>query len=83
MMVTNSSFLNTRIIYSVLFYVLLIVLIVLAKPQIMFDRDGKMKEFGVGEEKSVFSFGLCSMVLAIISFFIFCLVDVIFKNRMI
>ena len=41
---------NTRIIYSILFYVLLMVLIILAKPSVMFDADGNIKIFGTGND---------------------------------
>lgn len=69
-----------RIIYSVLFYVLLITLIAISKPSLMFDTKGNIKPFGVSNdgEKTMFSFGVFSIVLAIASFYIFCLIDLIF-----
>lgn len=72
---------NTRIIYSILFYILFIILIVLAQPSIMFEKNGEIKGFGVGDEKrTIFSFGVFTIVIAIISFYIFALIDVIFKK---
>jgi hypothetical protein len=76
------SFLNARIIYSVLFYVLLIVLIIIAKPSVMFESNGSIKRFGIGEEKTMFSLGVFTVVLAILSFYIFCLIDLIFAKNM-
>lgn len=75
------DFINTRIIYSVLFYVLLIVLIIIAKPSMMFDDHGNLKMFGIGEEKTMFSLGVLTVVLAILSFYVFCLIDLVFANR--
>lgn len=73
--------LNGRILYAILFYVLLILLLVMAKPSIMFDRDGSIRPFGVGEEKTMFSVGVFSVVLALVSYYVFCLVDMIFAKR--
>lgn len=72
---------NGRIVYAVLFYVLLIMLLVLAKPKMMFEPDGSIKRFGVGEDKTLFSVGVFSVVLALVSYYIFCLVDMIFAKR--
>lgn len=71
---------NTRLIYSVLFYVLVVLLIVTCQPSVAFTRDGELKGFGVGEDKTLFSFGLCSVVFAILSFFIFCIIDIMFPK---
>jgi hypothetical protein len=75
------KYLSSRVIYSVLFYVLLIILIILAKPSIMFNSNGDIKLFGVGEEKTMFSLGVASIVLALVSFYIFCLIDLIFAQK--
>jgi hypothetical protein len=75
------SFFNARIIYSVLFYILLIVLIIIAKPSVMFENDGSIKHFGIGEEKTMFSLGVFTVVLAILSFYVFCLIDLIFAKN--
>jgi hypothetical protein len=76
------SILNTRVIYAVLFYVLLIILIVLSKPSMIFDpKDGHLKPFGIGYDKTLFSLGVFTVVLAIISFYIFCLIDLVFASK--
>jgi len=67
-----------RIIYSVLFFILLSTLLVLMKPSFMFDQNRNIKPFGIGEEKTMFSFGVCVVVVAILSFYIFCIIDMIF-----
>lgn len=74
--------LNHRTIYSTLFYVLTIVLIILSKPAFAFDEDGNIKAFGVGsDEKSILSLGVISSVIAILSFYIFTTIDIVFGEK--
>jgi hypothetical protein len=71
--------LNTRLLYAIAFFVLLIMLIFTSKPTMIFNKDGTLKPFGIGEEKTMFSFGVFTVVLAILSFYFFCIIDLIFK----
>lgn len=73
-------FVNSRIVYALLFYILLIILVIVSKPSVMFEKDGSIRPFGVGEDKTMFSLGVFSIVFAIVSFYIFCLVDMIFTK---
>ena len=80
------KFLKSRVIYSLMFYVMAISLIVIAKPDLMFAPDGEIKAFGVGVNKdgsvkTVFSFGVFVVVLAIVSFYIFAIIDIVFSIR--
>jgi hypothetical protein len=46
----------------------------------MFSTNGDVRPFGVGgDNKTVFSLGVFVIVLAIVSFYIFAVIDVIFK----
>lgn len=72
---------NSRVLYSVIFFILLLVLLFISKPSVMFDENGDIKQFGMGTEKTLFSFGIFTAVLAIISFYVFTLLDIIFKNK--
>lgn len=79
------KFINGRIIYSLLFYLMAVALIVVAKPELMFAENGGIKSFGVGLDKdrspkTVFSFGVLVVVLAIVSFYIFAVIDIVFKK---
>ncbi len=71
--------LNTRLIYATVFFVLLVSLIATVKPNLLFEKDGRIKPFGIGDDKTMFSFGVITVVLAILSFYFFCVIDVIFK----
>lgn len=70
---------NSRVVYSVLFYILVMTLILIAKPSLMFDKKGEVKRFGIGDDKTMFSVGVLTALLAIISFYIFCIIDIVFK----
>ena len=59
----------------------MLVLIVLAKPTLMFEPNGSLKPFGIGEDKTMFSFGVFTVVLAILSFYVFCLIDLVFTKN--
>jgi hypothetical protein len=70
--------LNHRVLYSILFYVLIICLVIVAKPPYIFDIDGSVKPFGLGEKNTIFSLGVFVVTLAIISFYLFAVIDVVF-----
>lgn len=72
---------SSRVVYSILFYILLLILIVLIRPSIMFNQNGNIKPFGIGEEKTLFSFGVFTVILAILSFYVFCLIDLVFTKN--
>lgn len=71
--------LNTRLIYAIAFFVLLISLVSTMKPLLLFDKEGRIRPFGIGDDKTMFSFGVVTAVVAILSFYFFCVIDVIFK----
>lgn len=41
------------------------------KPRIMFDNEGKMKQFGIGNKKSVFAYPIMLIIIAILIFYVF------------
>lgn len=69
---------NSRIVYSVAFYVLLMILIFMSKPPVIFDKDGTLRPFGIGYDKTMFSLGVFSVVVAVLSFYMFCIIDMVF-----
>lgn len=70
-----------RIIYSILFYVLLMILVVLAKPSFLFTNNShELKPFGIGDQKTMFSFGVVAVIMAIVSFYLFAIIDMIFSQ---
>ena len=75
------KFFNHRTLYSILFYVLVIVLIIVAKPSFLFDENNQIKQFGVGSEnKTIISMGTIVFFLAIVSYYIFLTIDIVFNT---
>ncbi len=37
----------------------------------MFDNEGKMKQFGIGNKKSVFAYPIMLIIIAILIFYVF------------
>ena len=78
-------FVNCRVIYSILFYILLVVLLFVAKPSLIFNDAGNIKQFGIdgsrNSRKTLFSFGVFTVSLALLSFYLFALVDVFVKTK--
>lgn len=73
-----SGYLNTRILYSIFVYLLIMLLIFVKKPKLMYDNN-EIKKFGTGKNETIYSLGVVSLVIAVIVFYIFCLIDMIFK----
>jgi hypothetical protein len=46
----------------------------------MFDIDGSLIPFGVGDDKTMFPLGVFAVVMAVFSFYIFCIIDLVFAN---
>jgi hypothetical protein len=73
--------LNSRIIYSIMFFTLLLILLYISKPSVIFEKNGDFKRFGAGTEKTLFSFGVFTVVLAVLSFYLFCIIDLVFQRK--
>ena len=69
-----------RVVYSVLFYMLSMTLIMVSKPAAVFDEvTGKPLAFGLGEDKTLYSLGVVSVTLALVAFYMFALIDMVFS----
>jgi hypothetical protein len=74
------SFWAPRVIYGILFYVLATGLLIVSKPGFVFDsRTGEPLPFGVGDGKTLYSMGVVTVALAILTFYGFALIDVIYS----
>jgi hypothetical protein len=72
---------SARVVYSVLFFLLLMTLIVVAKPSALFEADsrgGRPRPFGTGPGRTWLPLGVVTVVLAVLCLYSFTLVDVIF-----
>lgn len=73
-----TQLINHRSVYSVLFYVLLIVLIIVMRPAWLFHENGQVKTFGLGCQQTVFSLGVIVVALAIVAYYVFAMIDILF-----
>jgi hypothetical protein len=54
---------------SIIVFLLLFAIIMVTKPNIMFDKNGKPREFGIGyKNKTILPLWLAVIILAIISY---------------
>ncbi len=70
---------NSRIIYSIIFFCLLMILILLIKPKVMFTKKNKFKNFGIKKDETIYSIGVFTIITSILTFYIFCWIDMIFS----
>jgi hypothetical protein len=54
-------------------------IIFLKKPTMFFDENGEIKNFGLKKHETIYSIGVLTIVLAIICFYIFCVIDMVFN----
>jgi hypothetical protein len=64
------QFVTTNInLVSIIVFLLLFAIILVTKPNIMFDKNGKPREFGIGyKNKTIVPLWLAVIILAIISY---------------
>lgn len=73
------KYLQSRIFYAIFLYTLIMTLLFIKKPVLLFHPNGEIKPFGIHQNESIYSIGVMSVVLAIICFYVFCIIDIIFK----
>ena len=69
-----------RVVYAVIFYVLLSALVWVWKPPLLFMPDGSLRRQGLmGEQETLFSFGTFAAALAVLSYYLFAVLDLVFS----
>ena len=54
---------------SILVFLLLFAIIMVTKPNVIFDKNGKLREFGIGyKNKTIIPLWLAVIILAIVSY---------------
>jgi hypothetical protein len=71
-MLNFNRFVQTNIpLVSIVLFLILFIIILISKPNIIFDKQGVPREFGIGyKKKTVLPIWLVVIILAIISYFI-------------
>lgn len=65
-MISNNNYMKI----TISIFVLITILIWSYKPAIMFRKDGSIKEFGVGKDKTVYYYPFILIIIGIISYII-------------
>ena len=61
---------NNKMLVSLVIFLILFALILTYKPTLMFDKNGKPREFGIGyKNKTILPLWLMVIILAIVSYF--------------
>lgn len=70
--------LSARVVYSVAFFILVMVLLFSTRPSWLFDRFGSVIPFGVGPDHTLFNMGSITVACAAISLFAFAIIDLVY-----
>ena len=61
---------NKRLQVALLIYIIVIAVIMFINPKFMYDREGRIKIFGVGDNKTLFPLWIIIFVIAVISYYV-------------
>jgi hypothetical protein len=71
--------LNSRVSYSIIVFILSMIILFIVKPKLAFDQGGNIRNFGLqSKTDTIYSIGVLSIILSIIIFYMFCLIDLVF-----
>ena len=73
-----ANYLKSRVVYAVMFYLLLSLLLFTAKPRVFFNDDGALKRYGLMTGETLFPMSIVCYVAAILSFYVFAVIDLVF-----
>lgn len=71
---------QSRIVYSSLSLIIVIMILCISRPGFMFKTDGTLKDFGFGNDETLYSLSSVSLVVSILLFYFFSLMDMIFSK---
>jgi hypothetical protein len=63
------NFLQNPLYMSIILYIFVVIIILYTKPRIFFNKHGKMKQTGCGDDKVIFSLPMCLVTLSIFIYF--------------
>jgi hypothetical protein len=70
---------NSRVSYSIIVFIMSMILLFITRPKLAFENDGSLKSFGIFQKKdTVYSVGVISVLLSLMIFYFFCMIDLIF-----
>jgi hypothetical protein len=69
---------QTRVLFSVICLIMFQVFVYVSRPEIIYTKRNKLKQFGFGKGKTILSMGVIVAVFSIITFFAFSMMDIMF-----
>jgi len=72
---------NIRIQFSLIVYLIFISIIILIKPKHIYNKDKSLKQFGSGQNKTIFPLWLLIFLGAFLSYYITHILTFIFYSR--
>ena len=57
--------------YTIILFIIISIIIWIKKPKLIFNKNGKMRNYGIGPGKTVFYFPIVIIFLAITIYYIF------------
>jgi len=71
---------KSRVTYSVVVFIMSMILLFVTKPKLVFDSKGDIKNFGANssDKETIYSLGVFTVIIAILVFYIFCVIDLVF-----
>jgi len=61
---------NKRLQIALLIYIIVIGAIIFLNPKFMYDKEGKIKIFGIGDNKTLFPLWIIIFVIAVLSYYL-------------
>ena len=72
---------NTPVTNTIIFYIIIVILLVLIKPNFIYDhKTNKFKSFGCGENKTLISFPVVCIGVGIVLYLIFLLINILYRR---
>lgn len=72
--------LTNRVLYAILAFLSFSCVLLVVKPSFIFHENGDLKQFGFGKNETLLSFGILSVVIPVISFYVFSSYDALKKH---
>ncbi len=72
---------TNRVLYALVAYFGIVCLLVITKPKFLFNKEGDLKPFGFSPHQSPVSFGFISVVMPIVLFYTFLMIDMAGQKR--
>lgn len=72
---------NGKIYNTIIFFIIIIILIYSIKPNFLYNSStSSFRSFGFGEDETIFTLPVVAIILALILYFIFTILDLLYKH---